>query len=491
LRWLTVSLGLIICLGGGVLAQARPAIYVPPACQTLTFQSEPTLNPQRVCMNVGLATHRVARDTYLFITQDAAGAGIFSPSGTLVWWQRPAPGKHEHDARVVRLWGQPYLAVWSGGASTSSGSSGAVELYNQHYVRVGTITAGAPYRADGLDLHEFRLTADGDVLVGVDVPQPMTLDGHSVTVVQYVVQKLSLVRDATGIHTGRVLFQWNSLSHVPISQSHQAVPSSGPYDYFHGNSISQDSDGNLVVSARNTWGIYKISERTGQVLWEVGAKGDHALKQPWCYQHDITALGDHRYSLFDDGGDGSGCSFGSTGHAARGIIFRVVGGTQRPQVRLIHAYTHTPAIYSDWMGSIQQLANGNALVDWGTTPEVTEFDSSGRRMALDLSLSQASYRAFSFRWRGSPTTPPSVAGRHIAGGTEVWASWNGSTRVAAWRVRGGSSPSSLSAVSGPVHTQGFETVTQVSHLYRYIQVVALSQTGQALGRSKVIAPTGG
>jgi hypothetical protein len=143
------------------------------------------------------------------------------------------------------------------------------------------------------------------------------------------------------------------------------------------------------------------------------------------------------------------------------------------------------------MGSVQQLSGGNVLVDWGTTPEVTEFDSSGRKVELDLSLSQASYRAFSFRWSGSPVAPPSVAGRHIAGGTEVWASWNGSTQVAAWRVRGGSSPSSLSPVGRPVHRQGFETVTQVSRPYRYIQVVALSQTGQALRRSKVIAPTGG
>jgi hypothetical protein len=247
----------------------------------------------------------------------------------------------------------------------------------------------------------------------------------------------------------------------------------------------------LVLSARNTWGIYKISERTGQIMWDVGAKGDHALKEPWCYQHDITALGDGRYSLFDDGGDGPGCSFGGSGHAARGIIFQVVGHTRRPQVRLIHAYTHTPAIYSDWMGSVQQLSDGNVLVDWGTTPEVTEFDSGGRKMALDLSLSQASYRAFSFRWNGSPLTPPSVAARHIAGGTEVWASWNGSTQVAAWRVLGGSSRSSLVPVSRAVHKQGFETIIQVGRPYRYIQAVALSQAGQVLRRSNVVAPAGG
>ena len=37
-----------------------------------------------------------------------------------------------------------------------------------------------------------------------------------------------------------------------------------PYDYFHINSIEEDTDGDLLVSARNTWAIYKIDQRPGR-----------------------------------------------------------------------------------------------------------------------------------------------------------------------------------------------------------------------------------
>jgi hypothetical protein len=110
-----------------------------------------------------------------------------------------------------------------------------------------------------------------------------------------VAQKVSLVQDSSGIHTGSVLFQWSSLSDVPVSES-KVTPTGSTWDYFHGNAISEDTDGNLLVSARNTWGIYKIDDIPatagyGHVVWEVGAKGDHTLSEPWCYQHDVLTVG--------------------------------------------------------------------------------------------------------------------------------------------------------------------------------------------------------
>ena len=44
-----------------------------------------------------------------------------------------------------------------------------------------------------------------------------------------------------------------------------------PYDYFHVNSIQQDTDGNLVVSGRNTWTVYKLTTN-GSVIWKLGGK---------------------------------------------------------------------------------------------------------------------------------------------------------------------------------------------------------------------------
>ena len=42
------------------------------------------------------------------------------------------------------------------------------------------------------------------------------------------------------IPTGLVLFQWDSLDHVPVTASYQAMPKNTghPWDYFHLNSVA-------------------------------------------------------------------------------------------------------------------------------------------------------------------------------------------------------------------------------------------------------------
>ena len=52
------------------------------------------------------------------------------------------------------------------------------------------------------------------------------------------------------IPTGLVLFQWDSLDHVPLSASYEPrAEARNPYDYFHVNSVEHDVDGNLIISA--------------------------------------------------------------------------------------------------------------------------------------------------------------------------------------------------------------------------------------------------
>lgn len=478
-------------------ATARAPRYTPPACQTVTFHSAPGLSAQRACMNVGIHTHRTGSGSYLFLTPDNDGIGIYRDTGTLVSWvQRPPGDTEEHDATVVRLWGQPYLAAWAGtarllGDNKVSVNSGTVLLYNQHYQQVGQITAGPPFAPGRVDMHEFRITPEGDALIGIYEPVRLTLDHQSVTVIEYVVQKLSLVHDSHGIHTGRVLFQWNSLRHVPPSDSYAGNPGTGgAWDYFHGNAIAQDTDGNLLISARDTWAIYKVSVKTGQILWQVGGKGDHRLGHPWCFQHDIDALGNNEYSLFDDGGLGPGCWMQSE-HASRGLIIRVDPSKHPAGVTLVHAYTHRPAIETGYLGSVQRLGSGDVVVDWGSEPEITQYSPDGSKIVMDLSLSFQSYRGFRYPWVGTPTTRPSVAAGLSHSGTKVWASWNGATRVVAWRVLAGPTPSLLTAAGPPVGREGFETRISLHRRYSEVAVQALGPGSQVLGTSAPVSTRAG
>jgi hypothetical protein len=369
-----------------------------------------------------------------------------------------------------------------------AGASYRLRPSNQHYQRVGTITAGGRFRARVVDTHEFRITPQGDALFGIYDRVSTIFHGHKVRVYQYVVQKVSLVRDFRGIHTGRLLFQWRSLKQVPVSQSYLPPPGFGEvWDYFHGNSIAQDTDGNLLVSARNTWGIYKINVKTGRIMWQLGAKGDNTLATPWCYQHDPVPLGSGQYSMFDDGGRGPGCLPGSTEHPSRGLIFQLNGSRGHVGVSLVRTYTHEPPTYVSCCGSMQRLANSDALIDW-TLPEVTEYAPDGA-LRMDLSLSNWSYRAYRFPWIGEPKSHPAVAAQLSRFGTTVWASWNGSTEVAAWRVLAGPDPSRLSAVESPKPKRGFETPIFLRRPYTTVVVQALSAGGQVLATSQPVVVT--
>jgi len=465
------------------------------SCPTVSYHSAPQLHAQQVCENLGVSTHGTQPGTYLFLSPggaNGAGAGIFADNGELVWWLSTGTAK-DHDLTVVHFRGQPYLALWTGRpAAGGSYGSGSVTLYDKLYRIAGHITIGHAYGAHGIDLHEFQITPRGDALVGSYTPFRMKVGRHYETVLGYLVEKWSLVRDASGIHAHKLLFAWNAINDVRLSDSHLSDPgANGIWDYFHGNAITEAPDGDLLVSGRNTWGIYEINARRGtpgfdHVYWQVGAKHDNRLAHPWCYQHNIAALGHATYSIYDDGGIGPGCLPGSTQHPARGLIFRV-NTTRRPvRVSLIHGYSHTPPIYTGFTGSTQILPNKDALIDWANIPEITEYDASGN-VKMDLSLSTWSYRGFRFAWDGQPAQPPAVAAQRTNTATDVWASWNGSTEVAAWRVLAGPDSSHLAPVGPPTAKSGFETAMSISGHYGALAVQALSATGAVLGTSNSIS----
>src|SRR5204863_2560586 len=75
---------------------------------------------------------------------------------------------------------------------------------------------------------------------------------------------------------------------------------------FHLNSAQLDSDGNLVVSGRNTWAAYKVNHQTGAVMWTLGGRHSSFRMGPgtgFAFQHDVRvrARGDRYVTVFGDG----------------------------------------------------------------------------------------------------------------------------------------------------------------------------------------------
>jgi hypothetical protein len=91
-----------------------------------------------------------------------------------------------------------------------------------------------------------------------------------------------------------------------------------------------------------------------------------------------------------------------------------------------------------------------------------------------------------FPWSGNPTQPPQLAVRARShGGLVAYASWNGATSVAQWRLLGGASPHALAPLAA-VPRSGFETAIAVPTTSRYLAVQALDAQGQVLSTSATI-----
>jgi hypothetical protein len=106
-------------------------------------------------------------------------------------------------------------------------------------------------------------------------------------------------------------------------------------------------------------------------------------------------------------------------------------------------------------------------------------------MILDVVLPRPdiTYRATLEKWVGLPLYPPVGAARVKDGKTTVYASWNGATQVASWRVMAGPNAHRLTAI-GTADRSGFETAITVRQSYRAFQVQALDSGGRVLGTSQ-------
>jgi hypothetical protein len=408
------------------------------------------------------------------------GPMIFDPYGNLIWFKPLTGVDSAADERVQTYHGQPVLTWWQGDVTAGIGLGEDV-IYNTSYQQIAVVQAGNGLQSDE---HEFQLTPQGTALITAYYPvllNATSVHGPSSQVVfDAVVQEID-------VPTGLVLFQWDSLDHVPLTWSYAGVPHSArqPYDYFHANSIALDDDGSLLISARNTWAAYKVSHQTGRTIWALGGKHSSFKLAPgtyWAFQHDVRprAQGDRYITLFDDSAGPPRIH-----SVSRGIKLQL--DTKKMTAKQVTAYNPSPSLSTNFEGNVQQLPNGNEFVGWGQQPWLTEYSSSGKVLFnARFVAGTPSYRAYRFPWSGNPATLPAVAASRRGRNDVVYASWNGATHIRSWRVLGGSSSSSLHTVK-TVLKRGFETTMTVPG-QTYVEVQALDWSGHVLGTSLATKP---
>jgi hypothetical protein len=406
------------------------------------------------------------------------GPMILDNRGRLVWFEPVPTGTSAQDFNEQSYEGHPVLTWWRGQVASGYGLGDDLIL-NNSYQTVATVRAGEGYQAD---LHEFQVTPQGTALI--TVYQPAQADLSSVggprngTVLDSIVQEID-------IKTGRVLWEWHALGHVPLSASQTAKPAAGAEDdYFHINSIQQLNNGNLLVSARNTWAIYEISRSTGEVIWTLGGKDSSFKMGPrtqFEWQHDARMQPDGTLTLFDDAATPREAS------QSRAIHLRL--NTNTMGVSLDQSYTHTPSLLAGSQGDYQTLPNADVFVGWGAEPDFSEYTPSGQQIfSARFSASVSSYRAFRHPWTAQSTTRPSISvSAEAAGRLAVYASWNGATNVAAWQLMTGPTRNELTPLGSATPRSGFETTIATTTPQRYLAVRALDMSGRALATSTAVS----
>ena len=386
-------------------ALAAAAGLSSPAALASTPTSPP---PLTVLSHTGNLSDR---DIFLTPTGDSStyanGPEILSPSGRVVWSDALASGQTAADFRAQRYDGKPVLTFWAG-SGLGGLSQGTDYIYNDHYQQIATVQAGNGLSADG---HEFLITPWNTALIVAYQESTANLTSiggpTNQTVINGVVQEID-------IRTGKVLFQWNSADHVPYSQSEQQLPASAstPWDWFHLNAVKVDSNGDLLINARNTWTTYEVDPSSGSILWQLGGKDSSFRLQAapgqtlndggeiFAWQHDPEPLGDGVYSLFDNEAAGEfnlGIDVSSEFPVSR--VVKVKLDLRDHTATLLQSFDQPESLEASSQGNGQPLLGGGAFVGWGNLPYVSEFGGDGRLLwSAEFPSGVNTYRAYLQPW---------------------------------------------------------------------------------------------
>ncbi len=465
------ALSLILILNAGSLALAQTEAPLPVTTLANSTQTEPG---------------------YVFISPTGPGgltplAGavqgpeIVDSLGRPVWFLALPGNQLAADFRIQTYQGKQVL-TWAQGPGFEDEQFRATKdyIYDDTYNIVATVQAGNGYNADE---HEFQLTPQNTALITIynTVPYDLSALGGPAggSVIEGVAQEIDVA-------TGTVLFEWHSLGHVALTESAMPVPTSAsvPFDYFHINSVKLDTDGNLLISSRNTSTVYKVDRSTGAIIWRLGGKlSDFTLGPglPFAFQHDAEAVDASTIRIFDNE------SAGTPVLPASRVIW-VSHDDTAMAATLLKSVQHPAGLSALAEGSGQTLPNGDTFVNWGILGRYSEFDPSGN-LLFDVSMSPgySSYRGFRLPWVGAPSTNPTVTAIDNGDGTTtVDAVWNGATQVATWTVLGADASGAMTQVA-TAPWNGLDTTIKVSTPVSGVQVVGYDSNGSSVGQSAVVA----
>jgi hypothetical protein len=466
-------------------AGAVASTSTPTSTPQSAFPYDLTLPPDIPHYSVSVTSPTTAGEGDIFVapfywTASSVGSYllVLDNNGQIVYYQSEADQQSAFDFKVLP---SGYLTYYD--------LKDAVHvILDSNYQVVGIYSAQNGYTAD---LHDFLMTPGGYVFLmaydteTVDMSKIVPGGNPNAAVTGLVIQELDPNQN--------VIFEWRSWDHFAFSDTNANLTQQ-QIDLVHGNGLALTSDGNLLLSSRNLSEVTKINLQTGDIMWRLGGKHStftFVNDGGFAYQHNIGVLPNGDITLFDNHGTDQAPA------ASRAVEYQL--DLANKTVTLVWEYTHTPPVFTDYMGNVERLPDGNMFIGWGNAGQtgqsfvlssITEV-TPDNQVVFELTFDEpyVSYRAFREAWVGTPITTPALAFEQNQNSLTLGYSWNGATEVASWELFGGTSPQKLNLIDTHAKTR-FETQTYLMYVTYgmcYFQVAALDKSGTELARSAVIS----
>jgi Arylsulfotransferase (ASST) len=271
----------------------------------------------------------------------------------------------------------------------------------------------------------------------------------------------------------------------------------------HINSVDKNADGDYLVSARYTSTVYKIAGlaspsglQPGEIIWRLGGKRSsfdlttQVAEQGafnFSFQHHARFHVDGTITFWDNA-----MSVQGTASALASAAKQVAIDETAKTATLIWQGAAPSRFLDEARGSHQLLANGNHFCGVGSSPEIFERTPEGKAVfgASFGAPSTYSYRAFREPWIGRPSMAELALfsfARTCAGPTTFYASWNGATEVAQYRIQVANSTRGVfTACTIAATGDAFETIANCPNFALYSYAEALGADGTTLGRTPTV-----
>lgn len=295
---------------------------------------------------------------YTVFSHDPYGI-VIDNTGRVVWYRKvgtTGPGLNFMVVQSGEYVGRPL----SGGGANAS----VFVLFDAAGDSVRTLGCqnGLPVR-----FHDVLVQPDGSYWIMCDDRRTVDMSAYGGSATASVT--------GTGVQhisaTGELLLDWRPFDHIAYTDVDTMILKASPINWTHGNAISLDTDGNLLISFRTLNEITKIDATTGEIIWRLGGKANQfTFTAPFgspgfMGQHNVRALGNGRILLLDNIGSAD----------TRMEQYHVDPVTH--VATLEWYYSPSPPVQTLVGGSVHVPASGRYIVSVGTTGTVHEVGPGG------------------------------------------------------------------------------------------------------------------